>query len=269
MYGSAFLPASNQGARLSGGGQGLANLRHPRFSEAQQQRQLRYIQYLNRDFRVVDPAHPAMEGMIESYELAFRMQSSVPDLLDLRGEPATVQQFYGLGDRRTEAFGRQCLLARRMVERGVRFVQLTHRGWDHHNRLRANFQDRASEIDVPIAGLLEDLKRRDLLRDTLVVWGGEFGRSPTDQKGDRDSRGHNATGYSLWMAGGGVRGGLRYGTTNETGQRAVSGLMTIPDLHATILHLLGLNYERLTYRYFGRNFRLTNVSGNVAQGILA
>ncbi len=154
------------------------------------------------------------------------------------------------------------------AERGVRFIQLTHRGWDQHNNLRERLRDHAADIDQPIAALLTDLKEHDMLKDTLVIWGSEFGRTPNDDKGDGDGRGHNAKGYTMWLAGGGVRGGMRYGSTDDTGREAVQNKMSMPDFHATIIHLLGLDHERLTYNYAGRDFRLTDVSGYVAKDIL-
>ena len=215
-----------------------------------------------------DPSNPELEGAIESLELAYKMQTSVPGVLDIESEPAAVRDLYGLNDRATENFGRQCLMARRLAEKGVRFIQLTSTGWDHHNRLREGVTDRAASIDKPMAGLITDLKQRGMLQDTLIVWGGEFGRGAYDDKGDSNGRGHNNKGYSMWMAGGGVKGGLRHGATDELGERAVDGVIDTHDLHATILHLLGLDHELLTYRYAGRDFRLTNVSGKVAREIL-
>jgi uncharacterized protein (DUF1501 family) len=195
------------------------------------------------------------------------MQTSVPKVFDTEGEPQSVLDLYGIGDGETERFGQQCLMARRLAEKGVRFIQLTSNGWDHHTKMRENFAARAASIDKPIAGLIADLKQRDMLKDTLVVWGGEFGRGPHEDNGG--GRGHHATGYSMWMAGGGVKGGLRYGATDELGDVAVANPMPTHDLHATILHLLGLNHVKLTYRYAGRNFRLTDVEGEVHRGVLA
>jgi len=268
-YGSAFLPATYQGTRLGGGQRGLPNLASAASASAQRE-QIDFIQKLNRRALTQrDPGNPELEGAIESLELASRMQTSVPGVLALADEPAAIRALYGLDDRTTERFGTQCLMARRLAEQGVRFIQVTANGWDHHNKLREGIADRAASIDKPIAGLIADLKQRGLLKDTLLVWGGEFGRTPNDDKGDGNGRGHNNQGFSMWMAGGGVKGGLRYGATDETGRRAVEGVIDTHDLHATILHLLGLDHEALTYRYAGRDFRLTDVSGKVARGILA
>ena len=208
-----------------------------------------------------------LEGVIESYELAFRMQSSVPDVMDLSKESESTKSLYGIGKKLTNDFGTQCLMARRLADSGVRFIQVTHRGWDQHNNLTTKLTANCGATDQPIAALLTDLKRRGMLKDTLVVWGGEFGRSPQGQ--NKDGRRHNNRGYSMWMAGAGVAGGLRYGSTDDLGGTAVSGKMHTHDLHATILHLLGLDHEKLTYRYAGRDFRLTDVHGIVHEDILA
>jgi hypothetical protein len=266
-YGSAFLPATYQGTRLGGGRDSVPNI-DPRLAEADQRAQLDFVQLQNRRLLNQLPGNPELEGLIESYELAFKMQTSVPATLDLDGEPDSIRALYGLDDDETSRFGASCLMARRLVEKGVRFIQLTSQGWDHHNGLRENIARNATSIDRPIAGLIADLKQRGLLKDTLIVWGGEFGRSPRDDKGDGNGRGHWSRGFSMWMAGGGVRGGLRYGATNELGEDAVDGKMDIHDLHATILYLLGLDHESLTYRYAGRDFRLTDTKGKVHQGIL-
>ena len=267
-YGSAFLPATFQGTRLSGAGAGLPDL-VPGLGAADQRSQIDLVQRMNRRLQAGDPANPEIEGLIQSYELAFQMQTSIPDVLALESEPEPVRDLYGLDQGVTAQFGRQCLLARRLAEKGVRFIQITHPGWDHHNNLRQSLAGRATAIDRPIAGLLTDLQQRGLLDDTLLVWGGEFGRSPYDDKGDGNGRGHHGRGYTMWLAGGGTRGGYQHGATDELGNEAVSGKMDIQDFHATILHLLGLDHEALTFRYSGRDFRLTNVSGKVARDILA
>ena len=267
-YGSAFLPAHYQGVKLGGTGGGIPDLT-PRLDAASQRKQLDFIQRSNARLLQTDPGHAELEGVIGSYEMAFRMQTSVPDAVDLSREPESVRELYGLNDGRTEAFGTRCLLARRLAEKGVRFIQLTSNGWDHHNNLRQSLGDRATSIDKPIAGLITDLKQRGMLKDTLIVWGGEFGRTAHDDKGDGNGRGHANRGYTMWMAGGGVKGGLRYGATDDMGIDAVEGIMDTPDLHATILHLLGLDHEQLTFPYAGRDFRLTDTSGEVAKGILA
>ena len=232
-----------------------------------QRRQLDFIQELNRQKLEREQVHPGVEGVIESYELAFRMQDSLPDLMDLSAESQATQALYGLDENQTSAFGRQCLLARRFVEAGVRFVEINHGNWDHHTRLETDLQARSREVDRPIAGLLADLDQRGLLKDTLVMWGGEFGRTPDAQNGS--GRDHNHRGYTYWMAGGGVKGGFSYGSTDEHGAAAVENKCHVHDWHATILHLLGLDHTKLTYRYAGRNFRLTDVYGNVVHDILS
>ena len=199
--------------------------------------------------------------------LGRRMQDVLPDLMDTSGESESTLELYGTDNDATSQFGRQCLLARRLVEAGVRFVEVTHGGWDHHRNLSTALPEKCEEIDKPIAGLLKDLKQRDMLKDTLVIWGGEFGRTPSAQSGD--GRDHNNKGYTTWMAGGGVKGGFSYGATDELGYEAVENKCHIHDWHATILHLLGLDHEQLTFRYAGRDFRLTDVYGNVAKDIIA
>lgn len=279
-YGSAFLPAIYGGtsvgrASRGGGGGGrrftsntsVPDIKNSRLSATQQRRQLDLIQALNRDKLRREKHQPGVEGVIESYELAFRMQDAMPALMDTSGESQKTLEMYGADGGETETFGRQCLLARRFVESGVRFVEVTHGGWDHHQNLSADLPTRCGEIDKPIAGLLKDLKQRDMLKDTLVIWGGEFGRTPAAQNGD--GRDHNNKGYTTWMAGGGVKGGFSYGATDEFGYEAVENKCHIHDWHATILHLLGLDHQQLTYRYAGRDFRLTDVYGNVAKDIIA
>ncbi len=268
-YGSAFLPATFQGTRLSSGGGGVPDLTNSRLSSAQQLKQIEFIQKANRKLLTGDPGNPEIEGIIQSYELAYKMQTSVPDVLDLDKEPQGIRELYGLDDSATERFGTQCLMARRMAEKGVRFIQLTSPGWDHHNGLRENLGRQCTSIDMPIAGLIADLKQRDMLKDTLILWGGEFGRGSGYDNEPYNGRGHNGGGYTMWMAGGGVKGGFKYGSTNAMGDTAETGIIGTHDLHATVLHLLGLNHERLTYRYAGRNFRLTDVAGVVAKDILA
>jgi hypothetical protein len=268
-YGSAFLPAVYQGTRLSAGQRGVPNIQNTHLATGDQRRQLDFVEQANRRLLTEDPDDPTLLGLLESYELAFKMQTSVPETLDLAREPESIQRLYGLDDPATQAFGTQCLMARRLAEKGVRFIQLTSQGWDQHNNLREAHRRNATAIDKPIAGLIADLQQRDMLKDTLIVWGGEFGRTPRDDKGDGNGRGHANKGYSMWMCGGGAKGGLRYGSTDEMGDRAVEGTMGTHDLHATILYLLGLDHEALTFRYAGRDFRLTETSGQVARGILA
>jgi len=277
-YDSAFLPAVYGGTPVGRGRRGffarnpsmasepVPDLSSKRLSRPQQREQLDLIQTLNRDKLQRVEHHPGIEGMIQSYELAFRMQDAMPELMDLSGETEATMRMYGADGGPTAAFGQQCLMARRFVEAGVRFVQLTQGGWDHHRNLSEALPASCERIDRPIAGLLADLKQRDLLKDTLVIWGGEFGRTPAAQNGN--GRDHNNKGYTTWMAGGGVRGGLSYGATDDYGYRAVQNPVHIHDWHATILHLLGLDHERLTYRYAGRDYRLTDVHGDVQTGIL-
>src|SRR5262245_7647224 len=270
-FGSSFLPAPFQGTPIGGEGQSLANAAIPNIanrelSREQQRNQLDLVQALNRDRLSQDKVNSELEGVIESYELAFRMQTAEAKIMDFKDESPSTLAAYGIGSGATDNFGRQCLMARRFAEAGVRFIELGSTGWDHHNQLRTRLTANCGQIDQPIAALLTDLKQRDMLKDTLVVWGGEFGRTPHAQ--NDNGRDHNATGYSMWMAGGGVKGGIRFGATDEHGIRSVENRVHIHDLHATILHLLGLDHERLTYRYSGRDFRLTDVHGNVAKEIL-
>jgi hypothetical protein len=281
-YGSAFLPAICQGTRIGGSqlpelyaallkkdvvpGPPMKNIVSAVPRELQRA-QLDLIRGLNERKMEREGVLPEIEGAIASFELAFRMQSEIPDVLDLRSEPEHVLKLYGIGQGKDQ-FARQCLLARRMAEAGVRFIEIASPGnWDHHNRLRELLATNCAATDQPIAALLTDLKARGMLKDTLVVWAGEFGRTPYAQSGD--GRDHNHKGYSIWMAGGGVKGGLRYGATDEVGYKAELNPMHIHDWHATILHLLGLDHTKLTFNYGGRNFRLTNVNGEVAKGIFA
>lgn len=271
-YGSSFLPAICQGTRIGTAGKPIAaasvnNLANAKRSPAAGRMQLDLLQSLNRESLAREEVHPGIEGVIESYELAFRLQSELPKLMDLNAESRSTQERYGLDDPATDNFGRQCLLARRFLESGVRFVELCHGNWDQHNSLQELHGKHARAIDKPIAGLLTDLKARGLLEDTLVVWGGEFGRTPYAQRGD--GRDHNHKGYSIWMCGGGVKGGLAYGRTDDYGLEAIENPVHIHDWHATLLHLLGLDHEKLTYRYAGREMRLTDVKGNVVRDFLA
>jgi hypothetical protein len=267
-YGSAFLPAAFQGTQVAAGNSPIANIRNQRRTTEQQRRHLDLLQAMNQDTAVAAPDHSELDGIIESYELAFRMQAAVPDLLDLTQEPESVRTRYGLDQRPTSEFGTQCLMARRLAEAGVRFIEISHRGWDQHQNLQTALPRNCRAIDQPIAALLDDLATRGLLHDTLLVWTGEFGRTPQEQNNFQGRR-HNHQGFTAWMAGGGVRGGLAYGATDPTGLEAVEGKVHVHDLHATILHLLGLDHERLTYRYSGRDFRLTDVHGQVVKSIIA
>jgi hypothetical protein len=279
-YGSAFLPAVYQGTPIGGfrqfGGPGplggggeasVSNIRNRNQTTDAQRLQLDFLQSLNHEALERDPHDAGIEGAIESFELAFRMQKELPKVMELSGESAATKALYGIGEQATENFGRQCLLARRFVEAGVRFVEITSGGWDHHQNLKTALANKAQSVDRPIAGLLRDLEARGLLQDTLVLWGGEFGRTPYGQGGD--GRDHNHRGFTTWMAGGGVKGGFSYGATDDYGYEAVEGKMHIHDWHATILHLLGLEHTKLTYRYAGRDMRLTDVKGNVVTEIIA
>jgi hypothetical protein len=271
-YGSAFLPALYQGTAIGALGQPvkdatLQNLSNSRLSRDIQRRQIDYIQSMNRDLLAKHQVDSEVEGVIESYELAFRMQAAVPEVMDLGDEAESVKERYGIGNSATDDFGRQCLLARRLAEAGVRYIEMSYGNWDQHNGLRKNLEKNCAGVDQPLAALLQDLKERGMLEDTLVIWGGEFGRTPHVKK--EDGRDHNHTGFSFWMAGGGIKGGMRYGTTDENGIAAVDNRVHFHDLHATILHQLGLDHEKLTYRYAGRDFRLTDVHGRVLRDILA
>ena len=222
---------------------------------------------MNQDLGAKPDAPGEVDGIIESYELAFRMQGKVPELLDLSKEPVKVREAYGVTAGPRGAFARQCLMARRLSEAGVRFVEVCQPGWDHHNNLHKGLTDRCADIDRPVAALLADLEQRGLLDETLVLFGSEFGRQPNAQ--GPDGRDHNITGYPMWLAGAGVKPGYSHGATDEYGHHAVEHRMHTTDLHATLLALLGLDHEALTYRYAGRDFRLTDVAGSVAHEIFA
>ena len=274
-YGSSFLPATFQGVPIKvGGGQRgrqaedpVADIRNPRQSDKQQRAQLDLLRKLNETNARRRKGSDDIEAVIQSYELAFRMQSELPELLDISKEKKKTLEAYGIGEAETDAFGRQCLTARHLAEAGVRFIEVGMGGWDHHRNLREDLPAKCREIDKPIAALLADLDRSGMLEETLVVWSGEFGRTPFAQNGD--GRDHNNRGFTSWMAGGGVKGGFSYGATDENGIEAVEGRVSIHDWHATILHIMGLDHERLTYPYAGRDFRLTDVHGEVARDILA
>jgi hypothetical protein len=262
-YGSAFLPAYYQGTRINDQGY-LANLKASLPSNLER-RELDLIQSMNHDYAALAGAPDPVDGIIKSYELGFRMQGKVPELLDISKEPPQVQEAYGVKAGPAGSFARQCLMARRLSEAGVRFVEVCQGGWDHHTNLHKGLIDRCGSIDQPVAALLADLGQRGLLDETLVLFGSEFGRQPTSQ--GPDGRDHNITGYTMFLAGAGVKKGFSYGATDEYGVRAVEGHMHSDDLHATLLALMGLDHEKLTYRYAGRDFRLTNVAGQVAKPI--
>ncbi len=271
-YGSAFLPAVYQGTRVGaqkgeGAEMTIGNIKNEDLPTELQRKQLDLVQAMNRDLLKRDGENLEVEGVIESYELAFRMQSQLPQVMDFKKETPATLAAYGIGEPVSNDFGRQCLMARRFAEAGVRFIEVCHAGWDQHTNLRSKMTQNAAATDKPIAALLADLKARGLLKDTLVLWGGEFGRTPDSRK--PDGRDHNAKGYTMWMAGGGVKGGFSYGGTDDYGYKAVENPMHVHDLHATMLSLLGLDHEKLTYHYAGRDFRLTDVHGNVVKDIMA
>jgi len=264
-YGSAFLPAYYQGTAITDQGY-LPNLKAASEKDLERQ-QLDYIQGLNHELASSPGAPDAVDGIIKSYELGFRMQDSVPELLDISREPQHVLDAYGVKPGPEGSFARQCLMARRLSEAGVRFVEIRQGGWDHHTNLHNGLIEQSRMIDQPTSALLADLKQRGLLEDTLVVFGSEFGRLPTSQ--GADGRDHNITGYAMFLAGAGVKKGYSYGATDEIGMAAVDGRMHINDLHATLLALMGIDHEQLTYRYAGRDFRLTNVAGIVQHQVFA
>jgi len=264
-YGSAFLPAYYQGTVISDAGI-MPNIAAstPRNLEREQ---IDLIQDLNHEVASGSGAPDSVDGVIKSYELGFRMQDSVPALLDISKEPQHVLDAYGVKPGLEGSFARQCLMARRLSEAGVRFVEIRQPGWDHHTNLHNGLIEQSRRIDQPTSALLADLKQRGLLEDTLVLFGSEFGRLPTAQ--GADGRDHNITGYAMFLTGAGVKKGFSYGATDEIGMTAVEGRMHINDLHATILALMGINHEQLTYKYAGRDFRLTNVAGVIQQQVFA
>ncbi len=279
-FSSGFLPASYQGTIFRKGEHPIADLTPPPSQTGQQRRKLDLLAKLNKGVVERFGEVSEIDATIQNYELAFRMQSAVPELLDLSKESEATKEMYGLNDKMTEEFGRECLLARRLVERGVRFVELLTPArpgldrWDQHSGLEKGHRINAQSTDKPIAALLKDLKARGMLDQTLVVWGGEFGRTPCAQLPDNGAmtnvgRDHNPFGFTMWMAGGGSKPGTVYGATDEFGYFAVENKVDVHDLHATILHLLGIDHKRLTFRYSGRDMRLTDVAGNVVTGLLA
>lgn len=275
-YGPAFLPAQYQGTALgkAGGPVSEATIRNlaSTLPREQQIQQLQLLQALNSEQQKRFASDSQLEAAIESFELAWRMQQYAPEILDLSSESAETLALYGIDDKTTENFGRQCLMARRMAEAGVRYIQVTYGdstanpAWDQHSDLPKHAQH-ARAVDQPIAGLLADLKRRGLLEDTIVWWGSEFGRTPYAEK-NGTGRDHNPGGFTVWLAGGGFKPGFAYGATDDLGHKGISGKVHMHDLHATILHQLGIDHKRLTYSYAGRNFRLTDVHGNVVHNIL-
>ncbi len=280
-WSSGFLPAAFQGTAVAHGGiladdlkEPIEHLKNSGLSAGQQRYELDMLQKMNRRHLARFDQAPELDARIQAFELAFRMQTEAPEAFDIAGESAATRRLYGMDQPESRDFGWQCLMARRLAERDVRFIQINHEygpgnevGWDAHSELIRLHTKTAMMVDRPIYGLLTDLKARGLLRDTLVVWAGEFGRTPISQAGD--GRDHNPYGYSIWMAGGGVRGGMAYGATDDYGYYAVEDRMHIHDMHATMLHLLGLDHERLTFFQGGRNHRLTDVAGKVATKIIA
>ncbi len=269
-WGAGFLPGANQGTLFRAGNNPILNLRRPAdVTDAQQRRQLDLLRELNEAHYARNPAERDLEARIASYELAYNMQFAASDAVNLAAETAETKSLYGVDQDRSRDYGSKLLLARRLVERGVRFIQCyPNEQWDAHGDLKGNHGKLSGMTDQPVAGLLTDLKRRGLLDTTLVVWGGEFGRLPQSQ-GTNGGRDHNPEGFLMWMAGGGVRAGYHHGATDEIGHRGASDPVTVPDIHATILHLLGLDHQRLTFLHNGRQFRLTDVSGQVIDKIVA
>ncbi|MBL8827995.1 MAG: DUF1501 domain-containing protein [Planctomycetaceae bacterium] len=277
-YGNAFLPAVFQGTAVGKAGFGadkalIRNLANGEYSREEQLRQLDLLRELNAEQLRAHPGDAELDAIINSYELAWRMQTNVPDVLDLSKESPDTLAMYGIDQPETEAYGKQCLMARRLCEQGVRYIQVTHGDasanprWDQHSNMPKH-AEHAKSVDKPIAGLLADLKQRGLLEDTIVWWGGEFGRTPYAQA-NGTGRDHNPGGFSMWLTGGGIKSGIAYGETDEFGHAAIVDKVHMHDLHATILWLLGIDHEKLTYRYAGRDFRLTDVHGHVVKGIMA
>jgi hypothetical protein len=276
LWTSSFLPAAYQGTLVADLKNPIANLKNAQIGMDRQRDQLDTLKRLNELHRQRRQEDSQLSARIASFELAFRMQQKAPEAFSVADESAAVRRLYGLDDKTTEIFGTQCLMARRLVERGVRFVQVYHTQtskqsscqlWDQHGSLKSELIANCAATDGPIAGLLTDLKTRSLLKDTLVIWGGEFGRTPTAESAD--GREHHPFGFTMWLAGGGIKGGMVHGTTDEYGWNAEQDKVHVHDLHATILHLMGINHQKLTYRYAGRDYRLTDVYGNVVQSIIA
>ncbi|MEO1529313.1 MAG: DUF1501 domain-containing protein [Planctomycetota bacterium] len=273
-FGSGFLPSAYQGSVFLPNKSPIANIRRSERSDPLQRNKLNLIESFDRETLAASNEDPEIEAAIQNYEIAYQMQTAVPDLMALDQESAKTQRMYGLESefKNTQVFGRQCLIARRLVERGVRFIELTCPGgngdrWDQHGGLVDGHNKNCRTVDQPIAALIKDLRQRGLLESTLVVWGGEFGRTPFAQ--GKNGRDHNPFGFTMWMAGGGVRGGVAVGETDEWGYRAVKDRYEIHDLHATMLHLLGIDHTKSTFRFSGRDMRLTDVHGKLIEGVLA
>ena len=270
-FGSAFLPAAHQGTPLGYGNVKANEARFPFIGDGNRTRlqrlELDMLSDVSRRQLARTGSDPELEDRIATFELAFRMQTEAPEVQDISSESAATKAMYGLDDQVTEDFGRQCLMARRFSESGVRFVQCNSNGWDHHFDLRNSLTEMCAQVDKPIAGLVKDLKARGLLDETLVIWGGEFGRTPTAE--NADGRDHNPHGFTMWLAGGGIKPGITYGRTDEYGYYGVENKVHFHDLHATILHLLGLDHTKLTFRHAGRDYRLTDVHGEIVRDLLA
>jgi hypothetical protein len=267
-WGSGFLPTMYAGVPFRSGADPILYLSNPPgYDDAAQRASLETLRRLN-EMQLAEVGDPEIAARIQSYEMAYRMQSSAPELMDLKQESPETLAMYGIDDPAKHSFARNCLLARRLAERGVRFVQLFHEAWDQHAELTKRLKINCGETDRPAAALVKDLKRLGLLDETLVIWGGEFGRTPMVQGGN-DGRDHHNRAFTMWMAGGGIKPGITYGATDDLGFNAVENPIHVHDLHATLLHLLGFNHERLTYRFQGRDFRLTDVHGHLVPGILA
>ena len=275
-WGAGFLPSVFQGTHLRPKGEPIDNLKRVAgMKPDQQRRQLDLLSLLNKEHLKNNPHEEELAARIESFELAYRMQSAAPEALNVQSESEHTRRLYGLDNGKCKHFAAQCLTARRMIERGVRYVQIysggtaNQRSWDGHSDIKGNHTGFAQETDQPVAALLTDLEQKGLLDETLVIWGGEFGRLPVAQKGGKPGRDHNPHAFTTWFAGGGVKGGVSYGETDEFGHKAAIDKAHVNDLHATILHLLGMDHEKMTYRYNGRDFRLTDVAGKVIREIVA
>ena len=267
-YGSSFLPAVYQGTAINAGSKSaIPNLVNTSTTKDRQRKDLDLLRDFNQMHLKDGAENSRLEGLIESYELAFRMQTSVPNTVDISKESQETLQKYGINNKTTAKFGKQCLLAKKFSEAGVRFVEIGHGGWDMHQNINDNLKKQTTAIDQPIAALIQDLKDCGLFEDTIILFGSEFGRTPGIKEG-ATGRDHNNGGFSMWMAGGGIKGGMRYGSTDDFGHKAVDS-MDMHDLHATILHLMGIDHSKLTYRYSGRDFRLTDVFGNIQHDIIA
>lgn len=276
LWSSSFLPATYQGTLVNNLDKPIANLGNAQISIAQQRKQLDALREINALHEASRAEDSRLSARIESFELAYRMQTQAPEAFDITSESAATKTLYGLDEKVTETFGKQCLMARRLIERGVRCVQVYHTAtskrsscqlWDQHGQLREELRNNCDSIDTPVAGLISDLKSRGLLDDTLILWGGEFGRTPTAE--GNNGREHHPFGFTMFMAGGGIKGGMTHGATDDFGWHAVENRVHVHDLHATILHLMGLDHTKLTYRYSGRDYRLTDVHGHVVRDILA